>query len=454
MQFIEDKDDVLSLLPFDAKVKEVIEALNIKFTSLNQADITDEVLKFLLEGEFYQINIPMMELLLKGLGKYSKDDFESNNYTAVINSSNEILIDQIDRNINLYVNKVYLKLEKNKNEEENNYIKLLNNSELEIENKINIVKKVETIITDISDISESNVSEVLISNLKVLPTWGNIIYFYDKNENEFVESLIKYINDTTNSETLSETKIPQDSDDDDRKYGNFISALMHTESIDDAAYGLLIKSVPYAYPSFTLKDLSYEKVELLIRNNIITLTESNLSSLKEEYGILHIRLIEYRKSEFFDEISKYELDQDDFEFLLESEDFTENEKSAIIDHADDSILAMSSNSLKIIGQLVISKPTIDISDYLLEELLTNTELDIKRRLQVFCLKENQLFDSLITNFLETLPKPYSNIAHKGKRPIIDENVINQKFVEVLYQQNYISKFKKEKKGIRISTFLK
>lgn len=60
--------------------------------------------------------------------------------------------------------------------------------------------------------------------------------------------------------------------------------------------------------------------------------------------------------------------------------------------------------------------------------------------------ENRVF-----GVLTAIGPPYDEIAEYGKRPLLEENAVNLALVEALHKRDFISQFKREKKGFRIIT---
>ena len=60
--------------------------------------------------------------------------------------------------------------------------------------------------------------------------------------------------------------------------------------------------------------------------------------------------------------------------------------------------------------------------------------------------ENRVF-----GVLTAIGPPYDEIAEYGKRPLLEENAVNFALAEALHKRDFISQFKREKKGFRIIT---
>ena len=105
-----------------------------------------ELFDYIYDGDFYEINQEMIELILKAKDKFNEIHFNSRNYSAITGSLCEQLVIYIKENLNKYIVQVYLKLDGENHEDQDRLIELFNSDYINIENKIRIAKKVKTIV--------------------------------------------------------------------------------------------------------------------------------------------------------------------------------------------------------------------------------------------------------------------------------------------------------------------
>ena len=60
--------------------------------------------------------------------------------------------------------------------------------------KIKIIQKVDTHISDLSNIEDIEIKKQLLTNLKVVTNWKNVIDYYTNCENKIDEKLIEFLN--------------------------------------------------------------------------------------------------------------------------------------------------------------------------------------------------------------------------------------------------------------------
>jgi hypothetical protein len=449
---ISSKRSFLSIIDNATKLKEIIKVLNIKFADLDEAS-PKQLLDFVYDGNYYKINPKMLEIILKHKEAFNQKEFDTKNYSAIKLSRLQHLNEYVQNNINEYIESVYLKLETNFDEPQKYLSELLNNGELLIENKEKIITLTKTIIEDANGIEDLEVINVLLKELKILPTWENIILIYVKNENEFAEELVSYINSLNNAENLFRKKI--DTETPDIETANmFIESLLLEETINNNSYSNILKSIPHDFPSLDFTKLSYQKVQLLVENSILSTNSANFEMIKNHFDGLHISLIEQCPTEFVENINSFELDNDDLLTLLKSLKISITLKENIINNYDLSTFSNEPLLLAQIGKLLLENKNFTLIEDITKLILTHSSLSDLDKIDLF-IQKSDLFDMEdLDEIVSTLGEPFSKIAENGQRPLIDNNKVTKIFATILEEKGYISKIKFEQKGIRVITFMK
>ncbi|EAH0618880.1 hypothetical protein D3H30_15215, partial [Listeria monocytogenes] len=73
---------------------------------------------------------------------------------------------------------------------ENYVIQLVNNEEIEVENRLNYIEKLKTKISDITTICDKSLWKKLIENDAVLPNKVNVVEYYRFSNNKWNEELV------------------------------------------------------------------------------------------------------------------------------------------------------------------------------------------------------------------------------------------------------------------------
>ena len=453
IEFISNKKDFLIVITDEDKIKKIIKELNPKFKLIDNAKQTLDLFNFVYEGNFYDINYNMIELILKIKSNSENLNLEKANYTSIQNSECTSLTKYIDDNIQKYNSTVFLKLGNNTKENENAVLKLLNNNKLINSDKEKIISKEEVLISNLSDIENNEVSGILLKLSKTKPVWTNIIDYYVNNENILDENIMLFINNRENAVGLSTLKIPYNAENNEL-IQKLSKELVLNKEIKDENYSHIMKSIPFRYNhNLQFIELSENKIEILINNGLLSFSVENYELLKSNSDGLHIQFLEYYGEDYLADIDSYELNASDRLKLLNSESFTLEQKIEIITNTLESIIIPSISLTNKICEIIANYSIYDISLTLLYHLVTVSN-NTKNRLTVFNLYSNRFTSNQITAFLQSLPHPYNEIAIKGKRPLIQNNQVNSIFISKLKLVGYISNSEVEEKGIRIFTFRK
>jgi hypothetical protein len=197
-------------------------------------------------------------------------------------------------------------------------------------------------------------------------------------------------------------------------------------------------------------------VKLLIEKNKLGLTQDNYSKLKENFDGFHINLIEVRRKELDSIIAELDFDDSDIIALLRSSALLLKDKEDVINNYPDVDLAANIEILGLIGGILLDNGSFEVNQNIKKAILIKSEMNTDDKIKLFNNIHSTLEITDITNILQSLPEPYSNIlllqAKNEKRPILSENERNTNFAQILKDKKYIRDFKHEERGIKISTF--
>src|SRR5690606_17130981 len=111
-----------------------------------------------------------------------KNIFASKPYGTLQDFAPNYLKSQIDHSINDFFEKVYIPSSENLNESSNNFIKLINNEDLDNSHKEWLIEKNEVQIYDLNEITEKILWELLIKNMRIIPNWNSLIIYFNHKE--------------------------------------------------------------------------------------------------------------------------------------------------------------------------------------------------------------------------------------------------------------------------------
>jgi hypothetical protein len=435
------------------KIKDVLKIFEPAFKKVSQIDDKAELFEFIYENSFYEISFEMIEGILKKFNKneFNLEDLDKKNLTIIKNSTCKNLIDNIEEYIECYIENILLNIEKIY-DDENILVMLLNNEKVSNDLKIEIIKREETLISNISEIKDSKLWKNLFEENKVKVDWNNILYYYQQYK-EIDKSLIKYINVNENAQILSVTRINPDtqfmknSKFDIKLVNELLKKILLTDEININSYKSLIKSNAYWYHDLDISTLNEEKIIEIVKEGKLQQTIQNFNRLKECTKEQHIKLIEKNINEFLEKYEEYSLDEKDILKILDSLIITKKVKIEIIQKLD---IALICN--KNIGKQIYDfmdkkvKYSIDFLESLIKNLNT-TEMQVN-----MIVEQNQYLNEdefiLLLNLLEN---DYTKICNfDGKQTVLKDNYYNKKLIEILHSRKFITKDKEDKdKTIRL-----
>mgnify|MGYP006896948274 CR=1 FL=1 len=377
------------------------------------------------------------------------EKLHSSHYTALKESKCTNLIEYIKKNINIYIENVFLRIDLNTKETEETLIELLRNDDISQENKESIIKKEEVLITDINEIPEE-LWESLVNNYKMYPNWNNVISYY-KNKDGIDEFLICYFNLEDNYEKLSKVKLNKDIEISEDFTKEISKEIVLNPEINDESFNYLINSIPYSYNRLSFEELSRKKVEIMISKRFLSFTKANYELLKESFDNLHIKFIEEYKHRSIEKINEFEIDENDLLQIFNSESINKKKKRNIIISFDFDQVAMEKDLANSINEILLPYPSRNIHFDLLHRIIQNGSLT-NSKIKLLNINYNNLNKNNIELLLSSLPKPYSDLTFRGKRPTFKKTNDNHKLIENLNKMNYISSFKVQQKTIKVYTY--
>lgn len=421
------------------KITKLIEKLNVKFEELeNPNNETKELFNFVFNNSYYQINKGNILQMITLYGNVDdENDFETSNYGTILQSNCKPLIDYINSNINTYVEDVYLKLEQNISESEESLLELLNNVDLEDKLKIKIIQKLDTLISDLSNIEDIEIKKQLLTNLKVVANWKNVIDYYTNCEKKIDEILAEYLNTEIVSNKLSEIKISKEDKELEK-------SVLLCNDINDDIYINLLKSTYYIYNSLNFEDLNEIKVENLVKKNLST-TKANYDKLREGFADNHITLIERDFSKFFDKIEDFETDEEDILMILKSDKITIDNRFKYISKLTEQTIIDNKAIAKKVGEIILSKTSkVEFAYNAIESIIKNLD-STENKVKFINLYFTQLSNDNIILLVKSLSYNHSELFVKRKRPLFNDNNHNRELLTKLKTKGLINSFGNDEK---------
>ena len=437
---------------FHDKVKEFISGSNVKFEELQQPnEKTKFLFDFVYENNNYKINLHNISVILdanhkdksvSGYGGVLPDNFQSNNFEVILDSECTHLINYINKEINEYVKKVYLKTEMDNEEKESILVgNFLNNKLLHLDLKIKIIDQTKTVFSTLQKVGDLEFKKKLIQLNKIRATWNNIYSYLNDLEDIYIDNtLINFYNEKKNYEMLSQEVLVTYDKDLLLFYKEMRYAILKCDELSIEAYSNLILSINKSYKELDFKHLSEDKVKVLVENSKLNLTESNYDKLRGNFINQHVYLIEKHQDTFLKDVSLFTLDEEDLTLLFESDKFLDSNKIKLLEEVTPENLANDEELSKTVLDIVLKNKNLLLSLDKINNIFSHKlTLELKINFLTLYGVETLSKDRLI-ELIALLPNYYKKITTKSQT-IIPKTKINKEFVEILQQKGIVGKVK-------------
>jgi len=447
---IAQRADFLQIDVEESKHIEIIEALNIKFSNQNLYDSPPNLCGYIYDQAAYMLNEAMIREIMAAFGHYDEKKFNESNYSAILQSGCNKLIEYVDANMDVYLEQLYFKLDGNNLEEQEGFEKLINHENVPLEKKEEIIQQVKTKIKDLAKITDLDMAGFLLAEEKVEANWPSLINYFSRIENVLDPHLVSFIN--KHSQELSRVRIDNTNPIPDQKtIQAFCFALIRSNEILDAGYDLIMKSIPYYYSDLDIQGLNNAKVKTLVARKKLELTVKNFERLREDLSNLKVSLVEKWNKEFITGIDKYNLDNPLVTGIINSQVFTVEEKNAVLARAvtlqlDPSVELLEAIALQKIkqDQLIVDKESLIA---IFDRKIISQENSIRLLIKVL----NTFSYQETMRILSIMPAPYQGITIKGQTI---EWTADPLFVQLMMQMReleYIADYKPKKDKIQVIT---
>jgi len=446
-KYIAKKSNFLSLISEEEyvhKIQQIISSLDIKFDDIENSESTDELFQYIYENDFYKINAKMINLILN---QEQTESSQTSHYTTILNSDKTHLQTYVNKNIETYIENVFVKLDINYNESVDAILALLNNDDISQSNKEKIIAKENAILASITEVPES-LWRTLFQENKIQATWQNVLYFH-QDKDEFDIDLINFLNIEANYLQLSESKLKSDEVFDDDFIKHISKSILLSLDISDACFQHLIKSIPYTYNSLDFKELSEEKIKIMVETDFLNLTAANFDLLKNSFSNFHITLVERHIDEFIETQNDFTIDELDIIVLFKSNTITSGQKVIILNALSTDVITDDISTQ--IFPIILSNDINEKLQFETIETLFRCDTSIENKLDIFTKYMSSMNEENITTLLTELGNPFDKLTEKGRHPTVPLNEHTKKFIEKLDEINYISSATEEGKKLRIHT---
>lgn len=313
LEFISIHSEILELDFFGDKslIINGLDRLKVKFNDVSNLALEEYVVKKIIENKLFVMNFKNSFNLIANISdesvkiekflKYLSEEQFSELKKYVYENKNDVIkeyIEELDRE------------ETYSESGEEQFIDILN-SDLTTENKLELIKKEETVITDLSNIEYDDILTELFSYNLVLYSKENIDYYYSKIGK--ITPIIDYININYKGEISFVNDIYLE--------------LLNCEDTDNSLYEKVANKFS-SQIKFVSSGLGIEKYKILSSKELIEFNKQNFDILKSEQdkNLIIDYLLSAKKIKTSEEIYEVLVEEDFSEFMrdITIEDILDN----------------------------------------------------------------------------------------------------------------------------------
>ena len=316
-KYLVDDSDILFLLKHfvsDDKIKDIIFELNIKFKNISIQEISSELISYIFDNNFYELNKTMLRTLVSIKKPELTKESETKNYSTLCRLEYETVMSYIQNNIELYVSDILLSPENN-DEDPLYVVQLLtdNKENPELFEMIcaNLEFKIDGLIPVVKDDIDANKPywDLFLEYDRISANNQNIsIYYKNYGLNKELKTFItSYIDELKEIEKFEfEDKDLQD---------KFIKDLIMSD-IEDKIFKKLIVKMELKPFDISFNSIEENKMKILIECNFIEFTQKNINQIENYHPSLRSWFILHNQSEYLQNMNCIAMNPEIFKNII------------------------------------------------------------------------------------------------------------------------------------------
>lgn len=307
--FEENKDILMQLKDVNINyLEKIIEKLEMHFYKLNIEGVDRELLNFIFDNKHYDINKYMIDtILMYKNSEINENDLNKKNYTMIMTSGYDCLINNVFVNIEEYVKEIILSNDNNCDDE-----KYILDLMTKCSDDMDLVEKI--IVHEDFKLKNISVCEnkywiLLLKHRKINASYDNIIQYWKQfSKNELDKELIDFLSTECDAILNSDRSFVEE---------KFIKDLSFSD-IDNNIFEKYISHLRLIFNDleFDFASMNQEKLKILIQNKYIPLNKECFDKIKDVSVEIATLYILSNKDSFIDNVEVFQIDEDIFNNLL------------------------------------------------------------------------------------------------------------------------------------------
>lgn len=475
--YISSQQDYLAIEnPNVKKLCDAMKSLKVSFRQLDYQASNKDLFDAVYQNSLYEINIGNIRLMLET--KYHIEGAEdvSKQYISFIFSHPEQpLYKHVRKNMNLFVKNILSSSMDGFTDKSDVAVSVINDFTIAKEFKVAYIERLETLIDILADINDVDYQTELIAKKGVRYTVDNILEYFGKME--LTDHLLDFIN-------FGSVCLDYNSVDNADLVESFWNQCISNRKLSSQKYKEILLSISPTYLEFDIVGVPNDKMEILITENFIPMTEKTLVFIRKNYKDIEMHYILHNIHKYTDIAIGSLASADEVENLLSCDIADEikikllseiQEKISVVNryysnavtvhilrnNLDESDLPVLYENFKDYVPdvrheiLAIAKENIDqivtepqkVCRDIIVELLKDTSIKVINRVDLFITIINDITSDECKQYLEFLSQhEFVKIFEQNRRPKIPINPVNQKILIALKGAGFVDNFVEDKES--------
>lgn len=406
---------------------------------------SDDLLDCVIERGHYVIKLRNLTIITKHLNKGNITITDSTlNYTRIKDTGNDGFIAVVNNNIGEVIKVLH---NTNKDDDTNGLLYILNSADIELNDKKQYLSGAVNHIDDFSGIINPALYDIAIEVKIVLPTWQNVLFYYDNCSDEIPEIFYDYINHYA-EELARDTSTLFLKDRND-----LYADLFGYNELSVENYEKLLPLFNGAFPEVELlADLDYTRLSVLIRQGRVAFDQESLAAINKTEALADYIL--WHPTYFMQHLDwKYDFAANSVQTILSSAKFSSDDKCKIIGVIPIAIIQDSKDIANSAIDILCNKKKINVADETLVCVVkSSTDTNKKIALTTNIVRSGIVNHALIRHLLDAIGEPYTEVGDKSKKPLLPNDALHQELLSALRQIKFISTSKPDKDGEKLRVY--
>lgn len=460
------------------KIMYRLKNLGVEFMSVNAKTANSLLLAAVYSFRMYKLTHGNIDCFLEHMYHIApSDQYRTKNLTLIFSQANQPLAKYVEENFAVYID-LQVKAGNRLAESEETVLYVLNKEGFNENKKRDFIGLLDTKLPALNAVADKELWKDLLPN-NIADDQKNIFDYYYLSGNGMDEILTQYINNYSGL-------IDPDHIDLSAKYGeraaeDFFLMVVHNNRIDDKKYREIIRSFNLYIKSFSSKQCSREKMQIIIQEKVIHMSLHNLHFLRKNYADSVCEFIRCNIEDYIDILTKEEFVEDEAAAVLQMdiEDeqkinllklesgpvsvmnknyservivyilrnlFDENEKELLFKWYPDGMPEVQEEirkiALKSLEDIIEDKISLDF--ILLKALLKIPEITFEDKKILVANTIPEMERNEIKSCFNMLHLKNWNELLEGKNIIVKVSDANEKLLTALSENGFISRFEKDR----------